>query len=455
MKRRQFIQRVAGLSGVLAVQPWRLLDLLGVESVDEGRARLLDWDLPAQAAILPTWTNKTGSSAVISNMATLWAKHAGTGTVAYSATAGVWPDGTMGGLVMTQDTNGGALVARATLAAPVDLTRTGCIALKFTTTNGVTPQAITVILGDGGFTNYYYAVFNSSSYTVSPEGNTLVLDRAAWTADGSPSWATIDRVQIQVDSLGGTQSTVVIKGLWSNVVSRPTVMLWFDDCNSTDYTNCYPVLSALGLRANIAFLSDQLNVNNYLSTAQCDTLYAAGWDFTNHTMTHPVLTSVTAQQVADEFDGCAAVLSVNGWTRGNRVVVYPTGATNGTVDAVAESRFTIGRGGRTTFTNFQQATFGGLDYPLRLVTNATLDNDTTTLAQAQTAVQNCIRLGSTLNVFCHLVTNGGSGTTWELDTKFTPFAHYLAGLKNAGRLDVQTVTDWASELTSGRKTRYT
>lgn len=66
------------------------------------------------------------------------------------------------------------------------------------------------------------------------------------------------------------------------------------------------------------------------------------------------------------------------------------------------------------------------------------------------AGHNCLRLGSTLNVLCHLVANGGSGSAWELDTKFTPFAQYLAGM-NGTALDVMTVTDWAAALSSGRR----
>lgn len=454
MDRRDFLTRSTRIAGLLALQPWRLLDLLGVESVEEASYILGNWDLPAHAALLPTWTNKTGQSSLLTDMSTLWAKSAGTGTVAYDATAGVWPDGTKGGLVMTQTSNGGALVARATLPSPVDLSGPGSISLRFVVTNGVTPQKVTIILGSGGYVNAHSTFVNSTNYTAAPGGCTVVLDRASFTPSGAANWSTIDSLQVQVDSLGGTQSTVVITGFWYNVVTRPTVMLWFDDLNSTDYTNCYPVLSSLGMRGNIAFLSDQLNVSNYLTSAQCDTLYAAGWDFTNHTKTHPNLATLTAQQIADEFDICASVLTSHGWTRGNAVCVYPAGSTNTTVDAVAGQRFSLGRGGRVTFPNFQQATFKGIDYPLRLVTNATLDNATTTLDQAKQAVMNCIRLGSTLNFFCHIVTNGGSTSTWELDTKFRPLLQFIAGFRNAGVLDVQTVTDWGAQLTTGRMKRY-
>ena len=57
-----------------------------------------------------------------------------------------------------------------------------------------------------------------------------------------------------------------------------------------------------------------------------------------------------------------------------------------------------------------------------------------------------------LNVFCHSVVNGGSGTTWELDTKFIPFFTRVARYQDSNLLDVVTISDYYNGLT-GRKAR--
>jgi len=395
--------------------------------------------------------NYTISGSVLDDLSTGWAKTGGTGTVTYDATQPTWPDATAGGLLFDQTTNGGSLVARKTLSGALDLSRTANIAIRFAEPL-VSPQRIVLTMWmSGAFTAGFTYQINSSSFQVSPNQNTVVLNRDAFTVTGAADWTNINILQLQCDSLAGTQSDVRIGPIYKNVYTKPKVLIWFDDINASDYTNAYPVLAALGLKANIAFYSDKLDASNFLSTAQCDELYTAGWDFTNHTKTHPTLTSLTSAQIVYEFDECSKVLHQNGWTRGSTVVVYPSGATNLTVDAIAADRFVMGRGGRNTFTNFQQASFGGLDYPLRLVTKSTLDNATTTLAQANTALDDCIRLGGVLNVFCHSVVNGGSTVTWELDTKFTPFFQRVARLKMGGVIDVPTATEFYDGLTNPRR----
>lgn len=395
--------------------------------------------------------NYTISGSVLDDLSTGWAKSGGTGTVSYSASTPTWPDDSKGGLLFDQNTNGGSLVARKTLSSALDLSKTANIVIRFAEPITSPQRVVFTMWMSGAFTAGYSYQINSASFQVSPDQNTIVLDRAAFTVMGAADWSNINILQLQCDSLAGTQADVRIGAIYKNVYTRPKVVLWFDDGNASDHDNCYPVLSALGLKATVAFYSDNLNVANFLTTAKCDTLYAAGWDFVNHTKSHPNLTTLTAQQVADEFGVCDTVLKANGWTRGNEFGVYPQGATNATVDAEARKRFLMCRGGRNTFTNFQQASFGGLDYPLRLVTKSTLDNATTTLAQANTALDDCIRLGGVLNVFCHSVVNGGSTVTWELDTKFTPFFQRVARLKMGGVIDVPTATEFYDGLTNPRR----
>lgn len=397
--------------------------------------------------------NYTVSGSILDDPSTGWAKSAGTGTVSYSATQPIWPDGTMGGVLFSQDTNGGALVGRKTLSAPQDLSRTANIMIRYAE-HIQNPQEVKLTLwNSGAFTSGFSYAINVASYSAVPGQNTIVVDRGAFTTIGSGDWANINILQIQCDSLGGTKSSPIIGPIYKNVYTRPKVVLWLDDGNVSDYTNCYPVLSALGLPATVAFVSDSLSKPGFLTPANIDALYAAGWDIVNHTKTHPNLTTRTAQQVADEFGLCDDVIRAHGWTRARDIGVYPQGASNTIVDAEAAKFFRACRGGRASSLNFQQASFGGLDYPMRLTTFATLDNATTTLAQAQTGLANCIRLGSQHNVFCHSVVNGGSGVTWELDTKFVPFARDLARLRDANVLDVVTASACIDGLTSPRRRR--
>ena len=73
----------------------------------------------------------TISGSVLDDLSSGWAKSGGTGTVSYDATQPTWPDASTGGLLFNQDTNGGVLVARKTLGAALDLSRTANIAIRF------------------------------------------------------------------------------------------------------------------------------------------------------------------------------------------------------------------------------------------------------------------------------------------------------------------------------------
>lgn len=455
MTRRE-VFRLIGRMGLMtagAALPWPLLDRLGVTQ-----------EYLAEAA--STWRNKTGNAGtLLCDTSTGWAKTAGTGTVSIVPDGVTWNDGVQGGLLFDQTANGGALVAARTLAAPVDLSHCRNIAIRFATDLDVTGNGsaktkdIDLILGSGGSQanrrQFVLSEFIGPTGYIAPGLNHAVINLSQFTSTGSPDLSAINYVKVQVDAQAGTPNQVILRDIYFNVQTRPTVQIWFDDCNVTDYTNCYPVLSALNLKGTIAFTSNQLNNVDgiHLSTAQCNALYAAGWDFANHTMSHPVMTTLTQAQIIAEMTGCDAVLKANGWTRGNDCMAYPTGASNVLVDQTcAGLGIRYGRGKRVALDSFGQSTWSGVDYPMRLAHYA-IENSNRTLAQANAMVDTCIGLGSTLPLYVHKVDDVGAATSWDLTAKFTPFMQRLAQLRNVGVLDVQTVTEWATELTNGRKVR--
>lgn len=443
MNRRDLFKMAGkvGLVTAAASVPWTFLERLGLVG-----------EYVAEAAALPRY--RTLSGTVLDSMVSGWSKVAGTGTVTNVAYP-TWKDGTSGGVLFDQDTNGGALVGQGTAFTAVDLSKTANISLRYWCQNALAPQSVEFKLCNGGNdSNCFRYIIQTSTQSPDQAYNTIVLTRSDFTTVGSPNWATINYMKVQVNSLGGQQSDVVVGGIDYNVATRPAIVYMLDDINDTDYTKVFPAMSALGLKGTIAFVSSNLNQSAKLTPAMCDTIYAAGWDFANHTVSHPVLTGLTDAQVLAEFSGCDAVLKANGWTRGNRYCVYPTGAASAATGILADQfGFLASRGGLAATTVHLQDTYRGVDHPQRCITAGTFDNGTTSLAQANAYVAEAIKYGSSLFCFSHLVDDSALSAYWHYTNSFLPWIRSVHVLEQAGLLDVLTFSEWDERNISPRHKR--
>lgn len=119
--------------------------------------------------------------------------------------------------------------------------------------------------------------------------------------------------------------------------ARGLVSVAFDDGYTSQYANALPVLTQNGVPGTFYVISGYLTAQpTYMTTAQIRALKAAGNDVQSHTVTHPNLVNLTADQLVAELQNSQQVLSTTlGSTIGDLAAPYGTQNTD-TVAAVAK-----------------------------------------------------------------------------------------------------------------------
>lgn len=84
--------------------------------------------------------------------------------------------------------------------------------------------------------------------------------------------------------------------------------LTFDDGSASDYTEAFPVLDELGLRATFFVVPTLVDTPGFVTWGQLREMVAAGMEIGSHSMTHPFLHRLDAAGVRREFGDSKAVL---------------------------------------------------------------------------------------------------------------------------------------------------
>ena len=116
---------------------------------------------------------------------------------------------------------------------------------------------------------------------------------------------------------------------WENGTPLPEkpVILTFDDGYVDNYKNAYPILEKYNLKGTIFLISDFIGTYpNYMTWAQVDEMQQSGLiDFESHTLSHPELDKIPADQVWHQLDSSKKALE---WRLGKPInfIAYPCGS---------------------------------------------------------------------------------------------------------------------------------
>lgn len=119
------------------------------------------------------------------------------------------------------------------------------------------------------------------------ESNAPLVSDAAVIAQPSAMLSSSDSNADDVSA--GTNTTL----------DHALIIFTFDDGNESDYLIAYPIMQKYGI-AGTSFINPynpDHNVSSKLSWAEIDLMYAAGWDFEDHTYTHTALAGSTAGEI--------------------------------------------------------------------------------------------------------------------------------------------------------------
>jgi hypothetical protein len=119
-------------------------------------------------------------------------------------------------------------------------------------------------------------------------------------------------------SVGG----VATDSLLATVSLRGAITVTFDDGFIDADTLAFPVIQALGLRANVAPNPAQVGFPSYVPKSRLDVMHAAGWSIVSHTMTQDSLTTTTAGELDWELRAAQEWIDAQGYN-GSNVFIVP------------------------------------------------------------------------------------------------------------------------------------
>lgn len=271
--------------------------------------------------------------------------------------------------------------------------------------------------------------------------------------DNPSSVFTTCRVRIEAN-----RGPIYWDALYVDVVFRPVAMVMFDDGHASLFTddvaygsgvNAFEYMQSLGLSGTMYLDTSLLDQAGYVTTAQVQSLYDAGWDIGNHT--HGSLTVEGASDAAldSALNQCDAMLASHAWERGRKHFAYPTGAfTLDTDPARLRSRgFYTARSIQATLLNTPYAPDNlhhlwakGINSGASLLSVATMT----------AKVDEAIQTGRMFGAYIHaLGADSGNGYTWP-HASFKALIDYIHAKSKAGLIDCTTISQWYDGLAMPR-----
>jgi len=244
------------------------------------------------------------------------------------------------------------------------------------------------------------------------------LAKSQFTQFGEPSWSNITQIAL-LCSDAGLHPTRTVDSL-SGVVGVPAVVIGFDDNRSGVYTNAFPYMKAHNIVGTVYTITSKINKTGYMTTAQMQEMYAAGWDFANHTENHVKLDTQTEAEQETAIDNARAALDALGFTRASRHLSYPNGSYNAdTLTAAAATGMLTGRRITDGYLNLP------LVEPMRYLLHCSQFDTTEALDEARSRIDTAMERGQAIMFYVHDVEETPSGW-WHISVgDFQGFIDYI------------------------------
>lgn len=100
-----------------------------------------------------------------------------------------------------------------------------------------------------------------------------------------------------------------VRRMTNGVSQTMNVMVTFDDGDITNYTNVFPVLKKMGLKAHFFVIGGKIGTPGYMGWESIKLLRDAGMAIGSHGMTHRILTELSDEELAHELNVSKKILS--------------------------------------------------------------------------------------------------------------------------------------------------
>ena len=263
-----------------------------------------------------------------------WTHQSGAGVLADDTTNVTYGDKSL----KVTLTNGATETIGVTLAAPISLTGS-VITMRVYCENWANIEKMWLYVFIPGLLKNYMT--SRPTYETREGWATIAftVEHLLDTPSGGMLPADLGNIQtvwLVTKAKAGTSCAVTydMLGYAPNALTRPAVVLAFDDARDSVYTIAKPILDRAGYRGVIYTIHDLIGTAGCMTLAQLQTLESLGWDVASHGQID--LTTLNAAQLAAEFHEIHGYLVANGMPRAARHYASHQGVFNAL--AVSEMR---------------------------------------------------------------------------------------------------------------------
>lgn len=224
------------------------------------------------------------------------------------------------------------------------------------------------------------------------------------------------------------------------VTTTPKLIMTFDDGYSSVYTKAFAYMKTKGLKGTAYIISNSVGATNYMTDAQLEEMYAAGWCIANHAIDATQLGSADLATALTKIGGCQTWLEDNSYLTGLKHFAYPGGQYNNTVIQALKQ---LGiKTARTTVEALNGPTIANL-YKL---TDNPCGGSFYTLSQVKGQITTAISQNKTIILLFHrLVDTAGEVGTDGMNFLYSDF-QALCDWIITQSISVMTVDEWYNSL---------
>lgn len=276
---------------------------------------------------------------------------------------------------------------------------------------------------DAAYSNYFTYV--TTAYPFS--GWVCInVPKALFTSYGNPSWLSpITKLRFKLNPRDSTtQFTASLDRFEAGALGQAAVLFTFDDGDQSIYRQAFAYMQPKHIRGTVYMVTDYIGKGNWMTGAQLQEMYSAGWDIANHTKDHTgwVTDGLTQAQIETELTAARDALNALGFTRASSHVAYPNGEFDASgLAAMAATGMLTARTGKN---NYDELLPPSDNYGLYIGSYAYLDS-TATLAQAEGAVDTAISNGHLVMFAGHRFASSAGVNQWTI-SDFQALVDYVA-----------------------------
>lgn len=288
--------------------------------------------------------------------------------------------------------------------------------------------------------------------TVKPAGTAAVNPNgSSWTvAGGFLDSDTVNGIEVQISTNGAAETEIYLGGIFYHtaVPTRGAVMFGFDKYGEASIPGkALPILKAQGFKGYWAGDANLIE-NPSSSLSLLSQVYEEGWDAITQGKDHGDYTKPANKALlASHIDYARGIMSKWSFTRAINLFSYPLSANDVGTDAILVKKdVPMARSGWAWVIHPNQYNAGP-----KLLGYGALNLGGKTLTAAKNYVDMAEQLGVTVDIFCHGLTAGGTGSTPPADTlywyeeDYRSLVAYVKTKVSAGTLDCMIPSEFVKK----------